>query len=55
MLFKSSIIYGYKSYYDLRVDDPDNIYIIKENINGFGFSFPLSLYSAQKESRLKDS
>lgn len=55
MLFKSSILSGYKSYYDLRVDDPDNIYIIKENINGFGFSFPLSLYSAQKESRLKDS
>lgn len=52
-LFKSSIISGYWANYDLRVDDSTNKYIFKENINGERFSFPISLYSAQKEIRFR--
>lgn len=54
-LFKSSIISGYRADYSLRVDDSMDEYIYKENINGESLSFPISLFSAQKEVRLRNA
>lgn len=54
-LFKSSIISGYRSDNSLKIDDAMDEYIYKENINGESLSFPISLFSAQKEVRLRNA